>query len=1676
MQMQVKQAENQASKATQTNGSFFGGSGSASFFQAKLTVNQPGDKYEQEADAVAEQVVSRKENGASVSQSMPPSISRIQRMEDKEEEKPVQRMAEQEEEPVQRKSDREEEKPVQRMAEQEEEPVQTKSNGTPGVATSSFAHQLNTSKGAGSALPDGTRSRMESGIGADFSQVRIHTDERAASMSQAINAKAFTHGSDIYFKSGEYDTSTSSGQQLLAHELTHTVQQGASARIQPKQDSANSQGVENEVGENTEAPDVQMKEDGRRPELKRAAWLAQREQGKVNAGAKNEDGSRVGWERLVVYYKTALGEENVVPPGGSGVPGKSVQENDIKFKRTVQAQKPNQPDPSVRIARDAMPSWCGIFVNWSLITAGVPLPKWKLGSGPYSLKAAYPKLYAPQVGDVAYRDKNSHYGIVVKSEPETATTLRDLKNVRVTTVNGNTSGADNLGGQIQEQTHSLEGGWTAFFNPLYGIEDKMPATPPSFTEEGSAPSGEQIEPGGATTDSTSASAPQPVATPAARPVGASATPSSAAPSSSESPDLAQQEQSAEEGASPEDSQAALAKEAEIPRAPTDPAQDPDFQKVISGTQKGAKAQKAHGVPAEKAEAARLGAAAPSNETEGKAQAAQVDKMSEQPKGKFDKEKFKETIREKVKAAMPKNEDQAKDYKGNNKLGEIKEDLKGDVAKEKEAAAGAIATATDEKPDKSKVTAEPHVEMKGEEPGKKPVVKNPEGAAPKPKTDQEISMEKEATSLDDQMKEADVSEEQLQNSNEPTFTAALDSKKGAQESARKAPDDYRAAETPMVEQSKGEAQQGVVGQMAEMHGARKGLFGKVDDGKNAARTKNEDKRKAVADLLNGIYTKTKKAVEDRLQKLETDVVAAFDGKIKKANEDFENDFDRRASEYYDGAWNTIRNWVAGVPKEVENIFHEEKAKFMTKMETALDEVATLVETGLNEAMKMIADGRKEVDEAVKKLGPDLQDIGKEIAGQISSKFDQLEQSVEDKQEQLAEMLSQKYVEQVQKMDAKLEQIKAEQKGLIGRAKDAIMAVIQTILELKKMLQDLLKKAASVIGDIIRNPGGFFDNLGTAIKTGLNNFVSNIWTHLKTAFFTWLMGAMPAGIQFPKEWDLKGIFSFIAQLLGLTWANIRDRAVKKIGEPVVKALETTFDIFQIILKEGIVGLWNYVKQKIGDLKTMIIDAIMDMIKTKVIEAGIQWIIGLLNPAGAFVKICMAIYNVVKFIIEKGKQIIEFVNSILDSIAQIVAGNLAPAAKKVEDSLAKALPIAIGFLASLLGLGDLPKKVQAIIDRVRKPINAAIDWVLDKAIAFAKKLGVDKLVKKVKQGATAAKDWAKKKVKQVKEKGKGAVNRIAGWFGIRKNFSTESGESHSLFIEGSKENPILMIASNKGPYATFISKIKVDPDNEKHKKAISDARKIARELDALIKSKQRTGREATDDRKDQTQVFTQMLEDLGKATAVFMIGDADTLPVSRPPVFGGLRSGFGKSMTIKQLTRLGPDGTGVSVDDPDFTTLKKRKETKGGRTYYVAGHLLGRWLHGPGSTWENLTPLTHAANKEHEMSVETPIWNAIQKKSEKRIFSYSVSVNYGHRNKNQLDLIEANLADAEKKGKKSEAKHLQKTLEVAEVETKVPTSITCSVAEIDFKGKIIDQWPSVRIPGSGSQIDTELSSYKF
>ena len=192
--------------------------------QAKLTVGAVGDKYEQEADAVAARVVDhihspklqkresvqREEMGEEDDIQMKPlPVGFVQREEISESNK--------EEDDIQMK------------------PILMRTIGREGGAVSeNIESQINNAKGGGHSLEPELQTQLGNAMGADFSGVRVHTDSQSDQLNQSVQAKAFTTGNDVFFRQGEYQPNSRSGQELIAHELTHTIQQGSSPQVQTK--------------------------------------------------------------------------------------------------------------------------------------------------------------------------------------------------------------------------------------------------------------------------------------------------------------------------------------------------------------------------------------------------------------------------------------------------------------------------------------------------------------------------------------------------------------------------------------------------------------------------------------------------------------------------------------------------------------------------------------------------------------------------------------------------------------------------------------------------------------------------------------------------------------------------------------------------------------------------------------------------------------------------------------------------------------------------------------------------------------------------------------------------------------------------------------------------------------------------------------------------------------------------------------------------------------------------------------------------------------------------------------------------------------------------------------------------------------------------------------------------
>ncbi|HWB25902.1 MAG TPA: DUF4157 domain-containing protein [Chitinophagaceae bacterium] len=175
----------------------------APFFQPKLSVNTPGDIYEQEADAMADKVMRMADSPFNHDVFFKPANNIVHRK--------------------------------CRACEEEEQQVQRKESGAEETQGADHLDSYVSSLGAsGQPMPENSRKFFEPKFGRDFSNVRLHTDSAAAKSAQSINALAYTAGNNIVFNTGQYSPGSSTGQRLIAHELTHVVQQ--TGMLQRKQD------------------------------------------------------------------------------------------------------------------------------------------------------------------------------------------------------------------------------------------------------------------------------------------------------------------------------------------------------------------------------------------------------------------------------------------------------------------------------------------------------------------------------------------------------------------------------------------------------------------------------------------------------------------------------------------------------------------------------------------------------------------------------------------------------------------------------------------------------------------------------------------------------------------------------------------------------------------------------------------------------------------------------------------------------------------------------------------------------------------------------------------------------------------------------------------------------------------------------------------------------------------------------------------------------------------------------------------------------------------------------------------------------------------------------------------------------------------------------------------------
>lgn len=1059
---------------------------------------------------------------------------------------------------------------------------------------------INRTKGQGNSLPDNTQSELGSKMGADFSNVKVHNDRDASGMNSQLGAKAFAHGNDIYFKSGEYNPGSSQGKRLLAHELTHTVQQGASKSVQKKE------AVENNETTTLESPEQDLTSDKKNPKdseqesvTKDSEEKAQQPDTETISEKDTEntkDTSQTNTDKASETADTSGQKEKAT--------GKEKKEESEKKEEGKKEDKDKSEEEKVTEE------------------GGESAEKEEEGTERFT------DMTAPEMDGGAERltkENEDNKGVVGQE-------LKDLSKK-------STSRGMGKIGRLSKNEQKKE-----------AVDTKMKQIDDAVEEK------------------------------------------------------------------PED------KKAEV-------------------------------------------------------KTSQVEKVDSLKAPEASNDKPKKELKEKMEASLPNKVKDVEKFKDRGKGVYIGEQV-GKIVNQETAKVESTYEQIEKTPEPAKPKENiPVGEIeKPEDTPKLNVGKNLVPEVDEAKIDL-TQYDKESDNL---LEREGISEENLEMVDSGELAEAKEERKGIKENTKKSP--------AAVKEFEKKEKKGVEKDLQKQENYnRKSMRSKREKGLKEARGEQkktkltiEQERENVTKKINGFYDKANIDVKKKLSDLEKKSLSAFDKIQRKASRAFQNNVKSRLAKYkkkrYRG-WRKIKkikDWAVGMNQlsGVKTIFNSEKKAFITSLDNAITKITNDSKKVIKECKDTIAQARKDIDKYVKGLRPALQKTGKGAQKSIKEKLDKLDKEVEKAEANLKQKLKERRDAAIKEIEKQIEKMKEAMSGALAKLGnlllDAALKFFKWALEKAgystKQIMGIINKGKAVITKIVTDPKGFFSNLGKGVGQGIKSFSKNIKTHLIKGLINWLTGAMgDTGLVLPKTWNLKGIFSLFLQVMGLSYNFLRTRLVKYVGEPIVAAAEGGFEMVKKIRKEGPIAIWNWIKEKAGEIKQSIFDGIRNWVITQVIKKAILKIVSMLNPAGAIVQAILAIYDVVMFFVDNWQRIVDMVKTIFSTISDIAAGRLGIVAKKVEQIMAMTIPMIISFLARFLGLSGLAKVIKNLIKKVRQPVVKIMDkaakWIGKKVKKLFKKgkKGVKKRSKKEQKKKTKddKKSKSRKEIDKKVKKGLAAVN---------------------------------------------------------------------------------------------------------------------------------------------------------------------------------------------------------------------------------------------------------------------------------------------------------------------------------
>lgn len=622
----------------------------------------------------------------------------------------------------------------------------------------------------------------------------------------------------------------------------------------------------------------------------------------------------------------------------------------------------------------------------------------------------------------------------------------------------------------------------------------------------------------------------------------------------------------------------------------------------------------------------------------------------------------------------------------------------------------------------------------------------EDAAPDPIPAEDLSLDADRAAVDQRIEESRIERPTSEPINEPPFSTVREGRGELGEMAAARPEALAAAQQQAITQARlsmGELQ---IRAVEALRQSRSSTVSGVRGRQEAMVESEEATRRRVSGEAQAIFDRTRTQVNSMIETLPQDALGMWTAGVATLSTEFRTSLDQVQSWIDDrhsgiGGW-FVSKWdaVTGLPGWVTRHYDIAERRFGDGACRLLLDISSQVNGVIAAAQSLIETARGDIDELFTDLPAGLEEWAAGERARFGRQLDGLSQQVTEAQTSFVEGVSERAMATVEEVHAEVEQLREEAKGLIGRIADAIAeflddpirAIINGLLRLlgipPPVFWSVVEKIRQAISDIADDPVGFVGNLVAALKQGFEGFFERFEEHVIAGFWEWLFSGLGSvGVQLPSDYTPRSLITFALQLMGITWPRIREILVRHVGEENVALVEQAWELVSTLIEQGPEGIFNMLRERLdpGRILQEILEAAVEFMVEALIRQVAIRVIALFNPVGAIIQAIELIYKVLKWIFQNAARIFRLIEAVVNTIADIIAGNIGAVAAAVEGALASLVPIVIDFLAGLLGLGDLPDEIAGVIRRLQDFVLGIVDriigWLVGRARALLAALGL-------------------------------------------------------------------------------------------------------------------------------------------------------------------------------------------------------------------------------------------------------------------------------------------------------------------------------------------------------------------